>query len=182
MLYLDEDMLNRLLAGRRMTLSRLAKECGISRQSVYDMLGNKPVFNSSFVRILEYLGVDYDQITQSRHNAVLHNMPVRIQKAVMALIQFCDAHQAGLVLFGSRARGKGGVQADWDFGIYAVRYLDPRAFSMLKLKLMDDAFPNRIDVVNLNVAPPWFLESIADDHIQIHGRLPFLQFAERKAA
>jgi hypothetical protein len=182
MLYLDEDKLSHLLVGRGLTFSQLAKQCGISRQSIYDMLGKKPVFNSSFVKILEQLGVSYDQVTQSRDDAILHAMPIRIQKAVMALIQFCDVHRAGLILFGSRARGKSGVQADWDFGIYAMKPFEPRSLSTLKLKLMDDVFPNRIDIVNLNNAPHWFLESIVDDHIQICGQQTFSQFAERQAA
>lgn len=100
----------------------------------------------------------------------------------MRLIQFCDAHNAGLILFGSRARGKGGVNPDWDFGVYSSKLFDQRAFSVLKQKLMDEVFPNRIDIVNLNVAPSWFLESIANDYIQIHGKHLFTQFVERKAA
>lgn len=182
MLYLDEEKLNAVLLARGMTISQLAQQCGISRQSVYDMLSKKPVFNSTFVKILSQLGVGHDQITQSRDNALLRTMPMRVQKAVMSLIQFCDAHNAGLILFGSRARGKSGISPDWDFGVYSQKLFDQRTFSVLKQKLMDEAFPNRIDIVNLNVAPSWFLESIVGDHIQIHGKYPFTQFVERKAA
>lgn len=182
MLYLDEEKLNAVLMARGMTISQLAHQCGISRQSVYDMFSKKPVFNSTFVKILNHLGINYDQVTESRDNTLLRTMPMRIQKAVMSLIQFCDAHNAGLVLFGSRARGKSGVIPDWDFGVYSSKLFDQRAFSVLKQKLMDEVFPNRIDIVNLNVAPSWFLESIVSDYIQIHGKHPFAQFVERKAA
>lgn len=182
MLYLDEDKLNAALATRGLTLSQLAKDCGISRQSIYDMLSKKPVFNSTFVKILNHLGVDFDQLTESHDVAVLRTMPMRVQKAVMKLISFCDSHHAGLILFGSRARGKGGASPDWDFGIYSARPFDQREFSVLKQRLLDEVFPNRIDVVNLNVAPAWFLESIVSDYIQIHGKQPFSQFSERRAA
>ncbi len=182
MLYLGEDKINDLLFSRGMTLSGLARDCGVSRQSLYDMFSKKPVFNSTFVKILNHLGVDYDQITESRDNALLRTMPMRVQKAVMCLIQFCDAHNAGLILFGSRARGKGGIGPDWDFGVYSQKPFDQRSFSVLKQKLMDEVFPNRIDIVNLNAAPGWFLESVAGDHIQVHGKYLLAQFVERKAA
>lgn len=182
MLYLGEDKLNAWLSSRGMTLSQLARDCGVSRQSIYDMFGKKPVFNSTFVKILSHLGVDYDQLTETHDDVLLRTMPVRIQKAVIRLIQFCDSHLAGLILFGSRVRGKGGIGPDWDFGVYSQRPVDPRALSVLKQKLMDEVFPNRIDIVNLNVAPSWFLESIAEDYIQVHGKHPFRQFVERKAA
>lgn len=182
MLYLDEEKLNAVLVARGMSISQLAQQCGISRQSVYDMFSKKPVFNSTFVKILNHLGIHHDQLTESRDNALLRTMPMRIQKAVMSLIQFCDAHNAGLILFGSRARGKGGVSPDWDFGVYSIKPFDQRSFSILKQKLLDEVFPNRIDVVNLNVAPLWFLESIVTDHIQIHGKHSFAHFTERKAA
>lgn len=182
MLYLDEEKLNAILGARGMTLSQLAQRCGISRQSVYDMFSKKPVFNSTFVKILNHLGVNHDQLSESRDNVLLRTMPMRVQKAVMRLIQFCDAHNAGLILFGSRARGKSGISPDWDFGVYSSKLFDQRAFSVLKQKLMDEVFPNRIDIVNLNVAPHWFLESIVSGHIQIHGKHPFAQFVERKAA
>jgi transcriptional regulator with XRE-family HTH domain len=121
MLCLGEDKLNTLLASRGMTLSGLARDCGVSRQSIYDMLGKKSVFNSTFVKILSHLGVDYEQLTETHDVALLRTMPVRIQKAVMRLISFCEAHQAGLLLFGSRARGKTGIGADWDFGVYSLK-------------------------------------------------------------
>lgn len=180
MLYLSEDKVNALLSNRGMTLSQLARDCGVSRQSIYDMFGKKSVFNSSFVKILDHLGVGHEQLTETQDSALLRTMPMRIQKAVMRLITFCESHQAGLILFGSRARGKGGVGPDWDFGVYSFKSFDPRAFSVLKQKLMDEVFPNRIDIVNLNVAPSWFLESIVGDYIQVHGKHPFAQFVARK--
>jgi len=174
MLCLDKNKLEALLKAKGMNMSILAKACGVSRQSIYNMLGRTSVFNTSFEKLLGFLQVGYEQITAdvSAENVVAKDFPPKIAKVALELFRFAEVNEADLVLFGSRAGGKKGIQADWDFAVYFHKKAEDTKLRLLKQRLIDDAFPYRIDIINLNLAPEWFKTSIS-------GQMVYLRKEER---
>ena len=201
MLFLNKEALNSLLDQKGLSLSALARQSGISRQSLYNMFDDDTVFNVPFERILKALNVNYQTITYEKTLAekLLEDAPSPIQKVLFSLIDFCQQHKASLALFGSRARGKKGVRVDWDFGIHFSPPKAParprsqirkaggdqplagagmtdctttencRALNVLKGLLKEEAFPYRVDIVNLNQAPNWFRKTVDKEYVLLYG-------------
>lgn len=174
MLYLSKSKLAQLAAKRGLSLAALAKAAGISRQSLYNMFDTTPVWNTSFAKLLRATGSAYDELVEARHSFTHHPLmdaPPPIRRAAFTLTDFCRTHHAALVLFGSRARGKRGLGVDWDFGVL-FRHMTARrttALRTLATELKENAFPFRIDIVNLNHAPPWFRDTVDREHHVLYG-------------
>lgn len=168
---LNRKRLKAELMARDMNLSRFAKACGISRQSLYDMFRGSSIFSVPFGKILNYTGISFDEIISvgSGFESVIRDAPEGVRKAVFALQKFAEARGADLFLIGSRARGKKGLRADWDFAVYLAGVNQRRSLVLLKQRMEDLAFPHRIDLVDLNSAPAWFLRSIESEAIKIFG-------------
>ncbi|MBI4197331.1 MAG: nucleotidyltransferase domain-containing protein [Deltaproteobacteria bacterium] len=171
---LSRPRLQKLLGERRLTLSKMARECAISRQSLYKMLAGMPIYNTPFLKLIQFLRVEPEEVTEesSVETLFLRMAPLKIQKTALELIQFCKKHQATLLLFGSQARGTKGIGSDWDFGVYFHKKDANRDLRRLKQNLQDRAFPYRIDVVNLGQAPSWFLEGVRKDRFLLEGEWP----------
>lgn len=174
MLYLDKLRLKQQASQHGWSIAELAKQAGVSRQSLYNMLGRNPVFNTSFAKILQVLRVPYQAITTeaSVADALLADAPETIRKIVLTLIDFCRAHNAALLLFGSRVRGKSGPRVDWDFAIWFHGTSPDRAFRSRKRIAHDAAFPYRLDLIHLNQAPAWFRNTVDQSHIVLYGTYP----------
>ena len=171
---LSTHKLNDLLKSRGLNLSQLTKACGISRQSVYSMLRGGAVFNVPFSRILDFLKVSPLKITEEERveDKILKSAPLKLQKVILKLIEFCKDHKAALLLFGSRVGGKARPGSDWDFGFYFYEKIPEASFRNLKWRLTEEAFPYGVDLVNLNQAPSWFLESIRNECVVLSGEMP----------
>lgn len=169
MLYLSKKKLEEVLAKRGSSASMLAKECGISRQSIYNMFGKTSVFNTSFEKILKYLNVNLEEITEQRDRVsfLVQKFPNKINKIILELTEFASKNSADLILFGSRASGKMGITSDWDFALYFKRANKDKELKKIKQAIVEEAFPYRVDIVNLNNAPEWFLSSISNNIIYL---------------
>lgn len=171
---LSHKKLHQAMAQKGLNLSGLAKQCGISRQSIYAMLRGASIFNKPFTKMLQALGTTPGTITEEESVAtsLLSEAPLKIQKTALALVTFCESHHASLLLFGSRAQGKNRPSADWDFGVFFNDKEENRSFVILKQKLIYEAFPYKIDIVGLNHAPTWFQKSILEDALLVAGPWP----------
>lgn len=169
MLVLDKNKLENSLRGRGKSLSKFASDCGISRQSLYNMFAGKSIFSTSFEKILNELGVSFDEVVAqtSRFDSIMLEAPYKIKKIALKLEEYARTNGADLFLIGSRVRGKKGIRSDWDFAVYFRHGKKPKGFSLFKQDQLDMAFPYRIDIVCLNDAPTWFLNSIADSNIRV---------------
>lgn len=139
------------------------------------MLKGGPIYNVPFTKVIERLGVEVDEITvkdEEPSSLSLKRAPLKIQKIVLKLREFCAKSGAALLLFGSQATNRAGSGSDWDFGIYFTRAGVPKNFSSFKQDLIDRAFPYRIDIVVLNEAPPWFWESLVGRSLTLQGQTP----------
>ena len=173
---LSRAKLQKILGERQLTLSQTARESAISRQSLYKMIGGEPIYNTPFLKLIRYLKVGPEEVTDtgSRADFLLQNAPTKIRKSVLELSNFCEHHQASLFLFGSQARGANKIGSDWDFGIFFRKKDEDRSLRRLKQNLQSRTFPYRIDVLNLGQAPSWFLESIQEESILLKGKWPKL--------
>lgn len=183
MLILDKDKLNFAIKRRGFSLNQLAVKSQVSRQSIYNMLKGGSVFNTTFEKIIDCLGVGYEDVTIGRNEyaaAVMKKAPKIIQSIALELSVFAEENNAAFFLFGSKARGETNNRADWDFGISKLGKKMRRKFIILKQALIEKAFPYRIDIVDMNQAPQWFIESIADDMIVLAGEYKFAAAKRRK--
>ncbi|HCU25624.1 MAG TPA: hypothetical protein DF383_11465 [Deltaproteobacteria bacterium] len=172
---LSAEKLKVLLRTRNINLAQLAKRCEISRQSIYQMLQGRPIYNQPFLKMLDYLGVSPEEITEESAEKTLQALqkaPLKLRKVILRLIEFCRKHRAALLLFGSQASGKAGIASDWDFGVYFANSGAKIEFRAMKRRLVEQAFPYRLDIVNLNEAPDWFLESIREECVLLEGDWP----------
>lgn len=174
MLFVDKRKLEALLRSRGLNVTSLAKLCNVSRQSIYNMFDGSSVFNTTFEKILARLGIDYHEITTKgdRADFIIRSFPDKVKKAALSLNKFASTHHADLILFGSRAAGKTGIRADWDFGLNFHKKINNAKLAALKRSLVEKTFPYRIDIVNLNAAPEWFKSSIEDNLIYLRKEIP----------
>lgn len=174
MAVLSREKLSQRLAERQLNIARLAKDCGISRQSLYAMFRGESIYNTPFTKLIRYLQVEPGDITEQESSAerLLKSAPLKIKKVVCDLQDFCRKHGASLLLFGSQVAGSAKPSSDWDFAVYFLKRTHVPALLKLKHRLAEQAFPYRLDIVNLNQAPSWFLESIRDEAQLLHGEWP----------
>lgn len=172
---LSREKLDFLLSSKGLGLSRLAQEAGIARQSIYKMLKGDSIYNVPFTKLIAFLQVEPNQITkkEERASSLLKKFPLKIQKAILKLQEFCRRHHGSLLLFGSQAkRGNFKVSSDWDLGVYFVKEEKARELRLLKQRIIESVFPYRIDILNLNRAPEWFSESIQTESELLFGSWP----------
>jgi len=77
-----------------------------------------------------------------------------------------------VILLGSRARGKPEKYSDWDLGITGgEKPFGGREFLSLRGRVAELAenLPRKVDLVNLDAAPLWFLQSIDYEPIFLGG-------------
>ncbi|MFH0799032.1 MAG: helix-turn-helix domain-containing protein [Pseudomonadota bacterium] len=171
MLRLDRKRLESVLAARGLSLAGLAKACGISRQSIYNMFRGRSVLSAPLEKIIRELrtGLPDIVVEDASEDGVFARAPEKVQDAVVVLKGYALRESADLFLIGSRARRKRGVRSDWDFAIYFPDGRHRHSLASVKAKASDAAFPHRIDVVCLNFAPPWFMKSIEASAKRIVG-------------
>lgn len=171
MLRIDRKKLEPFLSGQNQHLSHLAAACGISRQSLYKMFRGESIFSTPFEKLLNELKVPFEQIVVDDEQLAisLRDAPSQIRTAALTLQHYATQRGADLFLVGSRARGKKGIRADWDFALFFPTQKKPKDFSSVKIKTEEMAFPYRIDVLCLNDAPEWFLNSISADALRLCG-------------
>ena len=168
---LDRTKLQGLLSSRGLSLNTFAKQCGISRQSIYNMMEGKSVFSKPFEKIMAGLNVEFEDLMSARPSVetILESAPRTVQRAVLQIQEYVRQQKADLFLIGSRARGKKGIRSDWDFAIFYPDEKGHPELALLKQRCMDVAFPHRIGIVNITIAPPWFLKSTVKDALRLEG-------------
>jgi predicted nucleotidyltransferase len=148
------------------------------------MFGRRSIFNKPFEKILKLLVVDHSKLVKEKYSEEepLGHAPDNIKKLVLSLIEYAKGHNADVLLFGSRVKKNKSIRSDWDFGIYFQQEKIPKDFSALKGRLLERAFPYRADIVVLNYAPDWFLDSIEEDAVMLTGERSRSSIFRRRAA
>lgn len=168
---LDRNKLNGLLSSKGLSLNAFAKQCGISRQSIYNMMEGKSIFSKPFEKVMAELDVDFEDLMKARPSieSVLADAPRSIQRAALQIQEYAREKKADLFLIGSRARGRKGIRSDWDFAVFYPNQQEHHELALVKQKCMDAAFPHRLGITNITTAPSWFLRSIEKDALRLEG-------------
>ena len=153
------------------SLLDFAKQTGIHRNTLKQYLNNKEVFQNAFARMADALQCDpLDLLEKAMDAEALVEDLSEIRPVVNRI---CEIDQRiAVVLLGSRARGKCHPYADWDIGVTRA---DPPIDGNLYLELrgeaedMADDLPRSVDIINLDAAPTWFIDSIDYDPVFLNG-------------
>lgn len=174
MLYLDKFKLETVLSSRGTSLNKLAKTCGISRQSIYNMIENQPVFNTTFEKIRQFLSVDYRAITSDSTVAheIMKHAPDRIKIAAYVLSRFAEECNSDLILYNSEGKGRFGQKFDWNFAIYFKKIDHEKKLQVTRQELIERTSPYQIEIINLNRAPLWLKIIIKNNYIRLYGNTP----------
>lgn len=181
MIYLDRNKLEKIIAERGENLSDFAKECGISRQSLYNMFEGKSVISTPLEKIFNKLNANWDEIIAIKKEDYFKNAPQQVKLAFAEAVEFVRSKHADLFLIGSRARGKGSKFSDWDLAIHFPKKFNRSEFINLKEMTKEHSFPYYVDIVLLNDAPEWFIASIEKDAIRIEGNGDLTKILKRCA-
>ncbi len=153
------------------SILEFSKKTKIHRNTLQGFVEGKDVFLSSFSALAQALHKDPLEliVPQSKLSSKIKNIDEL--KNIVAHLYRQDK-QLAIVLLGSRAKKKAKEYSDWDLGIF--RY--PQAISgreYLKIKGsvedMSENLVRKVDVINLNQAPPWFLKSMGNEIILLEG-------------
>jgi len=151
------------------SLSQLARDLGIHRNTLHYYLAGRPLLPENFERVIGALGLSPGEILVQKKSS-----PDIPYQEIVPLIDQLHAEfpQVTFILFGSRAKGKARRYSDWDLGVYHKDGLDHSTYrSIVKRKgnLTED-FPYLVEVVNLNRADLEFLKDISRHWIFLTGR------------
>ncbi len=150
-------------------ISEFAQKNRLNRNVIHAYLRGNSVFTRQFNRIIEALKVDPFHILEQ--NA---SVSIRMPSELSACIEELTGRRSELcfVLLGSRSRGTYNRFSDWDIGVSSVRRnLNGRDYLILKetfLNVSED-LTEEFDLVNLDCAPSWFLETIGTDITLLSG-------------
>ena len=86
-------------------------------------------------------------------NAV--DLPPRVNAAIAYARSQLPA-KSQILLFGSRATGEARSSSDWDIGLLTPEQLPLSAYLRIKAQVRDQAWPDRIDIVDFRRVTPQF--------------------------
>lgn len=174
MLFIDRYKLESILSSRGLSINKLAIAAGVSRQSIYNMYEETPVFNTTFEKIRQYLNVDFRAISSDSTLAqeILKKSPDKIKIASYILTEFARDNNADLLLFNTSGTGKYGTNHDWNFAFYFRKDFNQNKFSVLRQQLLEKASPFRVEIFNLGAAPLWLRLLIKNNYIRLLGNTP----------
>lgn len=164
---IDRERLSQALKNRSLSLQRALKEAKVSPNAYFTLQRKKEILPKSLVRLSRSLGIPPSVLLADLPDP-FRNVPDSVREAMERLKRFACTHHGFLVLFGSRVREKRARESsDWDFGFLGIRPCPLPSFAAAKGNAQETAWPFKLDFVDLNRAPLWFLKSIEDDIVLV---------------
>lgn len=153
------------------SILEFAKKGRFHRNTVRAFLAGEEVFRSAFSKIASSLGLDPVEMIVPHTNLPQKIRHLQELAPVVGSLLKAEPFMA-VVLLGSRAKGSPHEYSDWDLGV--LRYPVPLSgIDYLKLKGIveekSEDIVRRVDLINLNQAPPWFLEGLSNRPIFLGG-------------
>lgn len=143
------------------------KKTGIHRNTLNYYLSGHEIFPKKFYKIAEGLGVDPKELIAQKAPQIdyLNEIKTIIQ-------ELSQKPGVAVVLLGSRANGRAKRYSDWDLGVTAGEK-KLSGFELLRLKrsveVLAEDLPRKVEIINLDAAPCWFLESIDYEPVFLGG-------------
>ena len=151
--------------------SALADQAGIHRNSLLPYLqGEKSAYATTFLRLCESLELSPEELispSDPRDEHGVFNLVRDLWGSFRA-----QEPETAFFLFGSRACGKSQAFSDYDIGVTAgSKGLVSDVFLEMKEYLSQtvDDLPIKVDLVNFDIAPIWFLSKFNGDICFICG-------------
>lgn len=161
----------RLLSLGYKNLYDFAAKNNIHRNTLHDLFQGKSVFLNSFEKIAKKLEMDPLELLlpKSEFSNSIPNSD-EIRPIVARLVK--KRKKMAVVLLGSRAIEAAKKYSDWDIGIFShsqpvtgMEYLQHRRLA----EELAENMVRKVDLVNLNQAPSWFLENLKDSCLFLDG-------------
>ena len=150
------------------------KRTGLHRNTLNYYLSERDVFSKKFYEMSAALGVDpLLLITSSK------SYTENIEEIKSVLEALTTMPKLAVVLLGSRAKGSYKKYSDWDLGVTRGSLpVTGREFLRMRGRVSDlaDNLPRKVDLVNLDAAPEWFLLSIDYELIFLVGSFESYQY------
>lgn len=144
------------------------KKTSIHKNTLNYYLSGRDVFSKKLCEIAFHLQVDPIELVEACDTSKIDS--AEIEKIVSYL-----SLEKGMAvaLLGSRANGKSQKFSDWDIGVTrgSKKPISGREFLRLRAWVGEvaDDLARKVDLVNLDEAPQWFLESIDYEPIFLGG-------------
>lgn len=153
------------------SLSAFSLASKIHRNTLQGLLAGKQVFVASFLDLAAQLKKDPLELLSVQSSLSVKISYIEELRPILPQLLKLDPKIA-IVLLGSRARGNAKKYSDWDLGLF--RYPEPlsgREYLRLKRVAEDESenLVRKIDVINLNQAPLWFLQGVKQDVVFLDG-------------
>ncbi len=162
--YLNTDRIKGEIARRGYTsLSRFLRDAGLHRNTLrYYEQKQKTVFSSAVERIAKFLELDPMRLCLKEDRANSKSA----DKAMLLKVLRGFRRKYPTIAFsliGSRARGRARRNSDWDVAFSGgITPLKVEEYLALKdqFETAVDDLPTKVDLVNLDMAPQWFLDDL----------------------
>ncbi|MBI4125051.1 MAG: nucleotidyltransferase domain-containing protein [Deltaproteobacteria bacterium] len=148
-----------------------AAKNGIHRNTLNDFLRGRSVFLRSFKKMAEGLQIDPLDLLIPESDLKVDLPHIDEIKPIVARLAKKNKKMA-VVLLGSQAKKKAKKYSDWDLGIFSFpRPIDGIQYLRLKRQVEEwsEDLVRKVDLVNLNQAPLWFLEDLENFVIFLDG-------------
>ena len=148
-----------------------SNKTGIHRNTINLYLHGSSVLTSSIEKIADVLKVDPMEMTIPVSDETTKIRDVESISKIIGYLAKYDSSMA-IVLLGSRAKNKEKKYSDWDIGITRFgNAISGEEYLILKGKVEDLAedITCNVDLINLDQAPKWFLESIDYEPVFLDG-------------
>lgn len=144
------------------SFTELANISGIHRNTLYPYLrGEKSIYSPTILQISNFLKIDPIEFCDSSDKSIIPEIKSIAENLIS---QFSNQYPSlAIVLFGSRAKGNAKKYSDFDLGVTNGRkditYKDFLSMKEHISNLADDLI-YKVDLVNLDSAPEWFLSNL----------------------
>ena len=168
----DKARLKKLMDQKEIhSFRKLSRLSGVSWKTLNDYTsGRKSPLTSRWEAIAMALNVDPLSLLRSENDRGGHFDVATLESLRKILsAKLIEYPSVTAILFGSRASGQARPFSDWDIGFTMGfhAHFSHDDFVDLRLALSDylEDFPYVVDLVNLDHAPTWMLDSIASEEI-----------------
>ncbi len=152
-------------------LSQLANATGLHRNTLHRIFKGESPFTHAVETLSQHLQIDPLSLLSS---ILPGSNKIKDIEKLGPIIQSLAAANKEIAIFllGSRTTQKAKPYSDWDIGICAYPHpINGKLFLKYKnlTEELAENLPYKIDLINLNAAPDWFLESIQNNFMFLAG-------------
>ncbi len=143
------------------------KKAKLHRNTLNYYLSGKDVFSKKLYDISRTLEIDPIALIAPVEDGVQD-----VKEIDFIIKELSIDKDVAVLLLGSRARGEAMRFSDWDIGITGgEKNVGEREYLRLKGRINEiaDNLPRKVDLINLDFAPDWFLEEINYEPVFLGG-------------